>query len=297
MKKIIILLAIGLSSSLIATAQVFSNADFSNFTTFPGAPNGEGYFNDWTSTGSGAFSSTTINGGADICAKMEAKAEIPTSMYCSNPNKPETCYPQQTGPTSIQIGGLQQTFLPTLLPAKLEGKVNFRATYSSPDVNINGAVLLEGSFNGYAILDTLLFDSGKSGSFSLNINPKLDPNCKVNKCSNYLTVKILSCFGSNCDGQLQGRGLAGGTNSAILYIDDLSFTGSNALGIFSKEAEELNVYPNPTSDFIHVAHFSEVLDLQGNKVAEGVDEIDLSALPKGMYIVRSANQATKINKL
>lgn len=68
----------------------------------------------------------------------------------------------------------------------------------------------------------------------------------------------------------------------------------------------LNLYPNPANSTVKIAnadHFTinkiEVIDLLGRTVAriENNDEIDVSALPKGQYVVKITGETTLVKKL
>ncbi len=59
----------------------------------------------------------------------------------------------------------------------------------------------------------------------------------------------------------------------------------------------LSVYPNPSSDIIHVSGDAEIYDLTGKCVVKSHDRhISISALPQGIYFVRVGNKTTKITK-
>ncbi|MFN8438184.1 MAG: LamG-like jellyroll fold domain-containing protein [Cytophagales bacterium] len=66
------------------------------------------------------------------------------------------------------------------------------------------------------------------------------------------------------------------------------------LEIQKQENQIIEVYPNPTKDFINVSEFSQVYDLMGNKLAEGSGKIDVSEFADGIYIVKSEKGITKI---
>lgn len=72
-------------------------------------------------------------------------------------------------------------------------------------------------------------------------------------------------------------------NEKVTSIEELEFNNKS-------------VYPNPATDFINVAEYSEVFDIYGQKVAEGDVKIDLSHLNKGIYLVKSKSTTTKVVK-
>jgi hypothetical protein len=89
-------------------------------------------------------------------------------------------------------------------------------------------------------------------------------------------------------------------NSDIDRVTYACFEVSNSVIINATEETYLynqtNIYPNPATDFINVSDYSEIFDIQGNKVAEGMDKIDLSNLTTGMYVLRTNTSSIKIIK-
>ena len=55
-------------------------------------------------------------------------------------------------------------------------------------------------------------------------------------------------------------------------------------------------YPNPTKDILHVSGTAEIFDLVGNKVASGLNEINIEHLLSGIYVVKANGKSQKIVK-
>ena len=78
----------------------------------------------------------------------------------------------------------------------------------------------------------------------------------------------------------------------------------NSLGVVENAiAEEINLYPNPASDLIHIrgglVKSVELYDMTGKRVlASGLKDIDISILNKGVYLVRVQTfSATTVKRL
>jgi hypothetical protein len=69
-----------------------------------------------------------------------------------------------------------------------------------------------------------------------------------------------------------------------------------ALDQIEEKSNDGFVYPNPATDFINVSDYSQVFDIQGNKVAEGEGKINISTLEKGVYLIKSGNGNAKFIK-
>lgn len=96
-------------------------------------------------------------------------------------------------------------------------------------------------------------------------------------------------------------GSKGAKSGAKLLLDDLEFKSGLAANTNELSANDLKVYPNPTSGNITITNLSEVnsqvnvLDVLGNTVLSTTmnssnNSIDLSALPRGMYIIQINNE-------
>ena len=55
-------------------------------------------------------------------------------------------------------------------------------------------------------------------------------------------------------------------------------------------------YPNPAKDILHVSGNAEIFDLVGNKVASGLNEINIEHLLSGIYVVKANGKSNKIVK-
>jgi hypothetical protein len=56
------------------------------------------------------------------------------------------------------------------------------------------------------------------------------------------------------------------------------------------------VYPNPVIDQLTVNQYTEIFDLNGNKIAEGSSKINMSTFAKGIYFAKTNGQTTKVIK-
>ncbi len=83
----------------------------------------------------------------------------------------------------------------------------------------------------------------------------------------------------------------------IDYTEEIAkfFTGTIDVTDVNEQTETLlNVYPNPAKDFIQVEGNVNIYDLCGKLVLKGSGRIDVTALPEGIYFVKSENGCSKI---
>lgn len=91
------------------------------------------------------------------------------------------------------------------------------------------------------------------------------------------------------------------------FVDDLGFTGSAPFGIEGfEQAEELKMYPNPSNGLLHIEATEEISEVQiANALGETVRherlksssvQIDVNALPPGVYTVRVCGITRKLIK-
>ncbi len=79
----------------------------------------------------------------------------------------------------------------------------------------------------------------------------------------------------------QGQGLSG--NCDVTELEDQTTIDAPSA-----------VYPNPATSEVHSTSFAQLYDVTGKLVAEGQGKIDVSLLPRGIYILKSENRTTKI---
>lgn len=86
-----------------------------------------------------------------------------------------------------------------------------------------------------------------------------------------------------------------GANSNYIGIDTFSITRP-ALGVSNVNKARVSIYPNPTTDFIHVSSATkvsslEVYDISGKKInVDLVDgKVDVQNLSKGSYVLKITN--------
>lgn len=96
-------------------------------------------------------------------------------------------------------------------------------------------------------------------------------------------------------------------HSLINYIREIYNVPGHQLAIALPSQAKVRVYPNPAHDIVYVECVDSmlstcsVLDMGGKevlraKVADGGAKIDVSALPTGIYMVRSGNSVAKMVK-
>ena len=91
-------------------------------------------------------------------------------------------------------------------------------------------------------------------------------------------------------------------NALVNYIGEVHNLPSDTVGIMQPESRKLSVYPNPTTGVVRVESGQweksiEVLDVHGKRVltAKG-NEVDLSPLPAGIYLLRSEGRVARVVK-
>jgi hypothetical protein len=309
MKKLFLKSLLLLAGTSVAQAQAIPNGDFSQTTatsTLPAAYTG------WAGT---AFASNTINGNSDNGALLKsAVTRTAVAGVCL-----QYAYDKATGkqfcvdfgnPTvqySTTFNTLSQSVAITEIPKKISGKF----IYSSNVTTLNADAIIEGNYNGQRFQDTLILNnatqglmqeltigtnylpciiaesgSGEGGIIIEKVTGKGDiDNCPV---KNTIEIKLVSCL--NCPTA------ATFSDYNSLAVDDLQLVNVVS-GIFDNNyIEQISFYPNPANTHITVAEFSQVLDLQGNIVAEGNEKIDISGLSNGLYIIQSAQGTNKFIK-
>lgn len=94
------------------------------------------------------------------------------------------------------------------------------------------------------------------------------------------------------------------THSYLLSeINKLYFQSENGIEDFQLE-NSCFVYPNPAKDNISIIGAEnqniEIYSIDGKKVLDKIyqnDDIDISSLPQGLYIIKIGNQSLKFNKI
>jgi len=82
----------------------------------------------------------------------------------------------------------------------------------------------------------------------------------------------------------------------------------NTLNTFNKTISEINIYPNPASDFLHIVglnseeKYIELLNMQGklvysNQIQENKSFIDISSFQKGVYCVKVTDSERITSKI
>ncbi len=88
-----------------------------------------------------------------------------------------------------------------------------------------------------------------------------------------------------------------GDHYDIDYTQEIAkfFTGTiDVTDVNEQTVTNLTVYPNPAKDYIQVEGNVNIYDLCGKLVMKGSGRIDVTALPEGMYFVKSEKGCTKI---
>ena len=98
------------------------------------------------------------------------------------------------------------------------------------------------------------------------------------------------------------------TGLGTVYIDNVYFSKPGNVGINQNAKNTLSVYPNPSANVIYVdgidfntSTVATIVDLQGKLIKSielnGNNAIDISDLNQGVYLVKVANQVSRIVKL
>jgi Secretion system C-terminal sorting domain len=307
MKKILQTSVLALASICYTNAQTILNADFAQTTATDVLA---GTYTNWTGS---AFASTLVNGGNNNGAMLKSLVSNLRERVCvqfgiDKATGNQICLQYSISNTyTVETNTLSQAVALTAIPQKVTGKFK----YSSNVGNLNAALILEGNYNGQRFQDTLILDNstqgiaqelpigknylpciisgsggGEGGIIVGRIAGKGDiDNCPV---KNSIEIKLVSCL--NCPTLLTT------TSTNLLVVDDLQLVNVVS-SVFDAEAtQELGFYPNPASTQVTVSEFSEVLDLQGNTVAQGIGKIDISGLNNGLYIIKSEKGTNKLIK-
>ncbi|MDF2552507.1 MAG: hypothetical protein K0R77_1782 [Chryseobacterium sp.] len=181
---------------------------------------------------------------------------------------------------AIYVGSTNN--LPQLVPNLQESGINSCLAsihLSSPEIN---------STYNYQVSNTILTDQDYTISAGKNILMKagnsitLLPNTNIEYGATYL-AKIEDC---NCSGEeIEGKAHKL-KNNMFLDLRNLPFKYS------IKNIKEIEIYPNPTSDILHIKTDSKinvvsVSDITGRKVNVKLDgdKVDVRALPAGTYLI------------
>ena len=88
-----------------------------------------------------------------------------------------------------------------------------------------------------------------------------------------------------------------------LYIDNVSIDQSTGIGTIASNEPGIKIYPNPTTGTIYLSEPANITltDLSGNLLLEekNTNQLDISALPAGMYFLHfgeNNNQIVKVIK-
>jgi len=293
------LILIALAST--SQAQTILNGDFTNYSTVINTSYPVAY-TSWTGE---AYTSTAINGGTNNGASLQSEIiATPGQLTCIDWGYDKAtgktfCIDYASSPTTYteKFQTLSQSVSINEIPQKITGKFS----YFSANASLNAALLVEGNYNGQRFQDTLIVDNSsqmditpyKELVISSNSFPCVEiiknefkdiylDNCPV---KNTIQIKLVSCL--NCP-------VAPSVDKTTFSVDDLQIvntaTGINDENIYN----QLNIYPNPATDFVNVTEFAEIFDLIGNKVAEGTEKIDVSSLTNGIYFVKTAKGFDKI---
>jgi Secretion system C-terminal sorting domain len=277
MKKIITSLLIVTSSVTIAFSQMGLYPQLSNqsFELIDSEDPESNYFVSWTPTV--ASHDTTFLTQVSASYPVSGKAVGLKTSYT-----PEEIYYENIYQNIALTPSEGQS---VIKPAYLVGAYNF----SSVSSTISAQVSVEGFLDGKNIFGAVNLTRGE-GVFSVQIDAT---PCAGKGCNgtNYLVVYIASC--GNCT----SISSAPTSGTDYLLVDEVKFSESALSSIFdSKEKNTLTFYPNPATAQVTVSEFSEVLDLQGNTVAQGNGKLDISGLNNGLYIIKSEKGTSKLIK-
>ncbi|MCI5057657.1 MAG: T9SS type A sorting domain-containing protein [Flavobacteriales bacterium] len=172
---------------------------------------------------------------------------------------------------------------------------------SAYDVNSQSHTI---AFNQTNLLNFPLSLGLDCNGLSSNINntqvsqDSLGKSCYLNETTNWITQGSLPFFGPDGQGAIPAFSRYSG---AVTTIDCPYCTSSNSSSVNGETIMDLQLelYPNPTQDFIkvYVNTQSQVIltNLKGQLVhqgnlQEGLNEIDMNHLPSGLYNLRVTNE-------
>ena len=98
--------------------------------------------------------------------------------------------------------------------------------------------------------------------------------------------------------------------NSVLYVDNLSFDVLiNSAPSINEENTEINIYPNPASDFIHIGNMAENLNksvlniytlmgklVQNETLSQNSSQIDVSGLSNGIYLMEIISDNRKLQQ-
>lgn len=296
MKKILLKTLLSIAGIASINAQALLNGNFSQYS----APNNN--LVTYTSWSGNAYTDNSINGGTDNNALLKATlSPVFSTRVCIAYSKANGSCIEYSIPSiigySLNQNTINQSVSITSIPEKIKGSFKF----SSNATGMNAAMVIEGNFLDQRFQDTLIVDANTQGTvlelpIGKNylpctitiVTPKgnlLSNNCPV---KNTINIQLLSCL--TCPNTTTPN------NTTSLAVDDLSIVYTTVTDITDNQMNTNNIYPNPATDFISVPEFSEVFDLLGNKLTQGIGKIDVSSLNNGVYVVKTANAITKVVK-
>ena len=177
-------------------------------------------------------------------------------------------------------------------------------------------------------IDTFVIEEAIDTCFELTINNVVIEEYKVIEDSISITwnvydinANLIASFNINYEGKIDEAGVYnfnivfvkctenqkamnfGASYSGQLYIDPTVATSIRRINTISSE---FNVFPNPVKNILTIegqtSSTIEIMDINGkvvkiiNNASEGIT-VDISALTKGIYFVKTGNQVQKLVKL
>jgi len=191
--------------------------------------------------------------------------------------------------------------------------LNFTGNTALTYLNCSRNGMTSLTLSGFTALDTLYCFNNQLTSLDLSANTALTTlDCSANQLSN-LNVNNgnnmnMVSFGANNNPNLSCIEVdsAAWSNINWPYIDPTASFSENCSGAGISDINESNApmfYPNPTTGTLYLSEQSNItlIDLSGKLLLEekNTNQLDLSALPAGMYFLRvgeNNNQLVKVIK-
>jgi hypothetical protein len=314
MQKLIITCSIALLANLgsLVAQPISRNADFENislpYDSFNNGSNRQGYFinaNAWFQnkydTSFGGFWS----GGFAISTMRDSVTAGFTNPYSSiaatGANNSKTYAAAQSGafikvPAAIPTGG-------SFLGSSLKSIYVSNSTYAYLSMK-NGDVFAK-KFGGVSGNDPDWFKLSIAGhrpdssAHSAHVDFYLADFRDSNNANDYIVrgwTKIdLSALG-RCDTvqfmlSSSDTGSFGMNTPGFFCVDEFEFTDFWTAVREVSSIADLRIFPNPSSDYVHVHSSNKIehialYNLNGSILMEGVDNLNLSALDAGVYLLK-----------
>jgi hypothetical protein len=240
-----------------------------------------GAYNSWSGY---AGASTEFYGNADNSGVLTSSlTPVTQGGECIAWGKPKgNCIdwaPITISGYTLKNSSISQSVTIKEIPVSLTGVYKFAANLAK----YNGLVLVDGNYNGTRFTDTLEL---KDYSSVVRTVTEADKDTITLTLGSHTEPCVKTCDGKICDDNcpvldqvtitLQAcgtcpSGAAEASNTTRMVVDNLKLNFSVPTAIQDEllSSQYAAVYPNPVIDILNVDGYAEVLNLMGEKVAEG----------------------------